>query len=300
MTNSQHLAFIRLAEITELLNSDNAIEASLFNNPKLSEEEYREELAVERDSLVQGIVKNHPNLRQSGADAANQKKTGVKCSDKIYIPQRDYPEINFIGQLIGPRGSTLKEMEAETGAKISIRGKGSHKDGKSRVDYEDEDEELHAFITADSDDKVISAIRVVNKIIEAAATSGGENDLKKAQLKKLASINGTLRDEEEVCMNCGQTGHRRFECTEKRNVTNSIVCLICGGVGHMKSDCIHKNNPEYIQRTQKMDQEYMNFMAELGGGSGVAPGVSAQASELSSGLSTSVREHIMLTFINLF
>ena len=35
-----------------------------------------------------------------------------------------------MGLIIGPRGSTLKKMEGETGAKIMIRGKGSVKEGK--------------------------------------------------------------------------------------------------------------------------------------------------------------------------
>ena len=45
------------------------------------------------------------------------------------IPQDEFPEINFVGLLIGPRGNTLKTMEKDTGAKIIIRGKGSVKEG---------------------------------------------------------------------------------------------------------------------------------------------------------------------------
>ena len=41
--------------------------------------------------------------------------------DKVWIPQGDYPHLNFVGLLIGPRGNTLKAMEAESGAKIIIR-----------------------------------------------------------------------------------------------------------------------------------------------------------------------------------
>ena len=37
---------------------------------------------------------------------------------------------NFIGLIIGPRGSTQKRLEKETNTKIAIRGKGSVKDGK--------------------------------------------------------------------------------------------------------------------------------------------------------------------------
>ena len=29
------------------------------------------------------------------------------------LPQEDYPEINFIGLIIGPRGTTLKTLEKE-------------------------------------------------------------------------------------------------------------------------------------------------------------------------------------------
>ena len=32
----------------------------------------------------------------------------IKVSDKVMIPQDEYPEINFVGLLIGPRGNTLK------------------------------------------------------------------------------------------------------------------------------------------------------------------------------------------------
>lgn len=41
--------------------------------------------------------------------------------DRVDIPQEEHPEINFIGILIGPRGNTLKKMEAESGAKIMVR-----------------------------------------------------------------------------------------------------------------------------------------------------------------------------------
>lgn len=40
---------------------------------------------------------------------------------KIYIP-RNNPDINFMGLLIGPRGSTQKRMEELSGARILIRG----------------------------------------------------------------------------------------------------------------------------------------------------------------------------------
>jgi splicing factor 1 len=37
----------------------------------------------------------------------------IKLHDKVWIPQEEHPEINFVGLLIGPRGNTLKALEAE-------------------------------------------------------------------------------------------------------------------------------------------------------------------------------------------
>ena len=36
-----------------------------------------------------------------------------KFEDKIFIPQEDHPQTNFVGLLIGPRGNTLKQLEKE-------------------------------------------------------------------------------------------------------------------------------------------------------------------------------------------
>lgn len=37
----------------------------------------------------------------------------IRLHDKVWIPQEQHPEINFVGLLIGPRGNTLKSLEAE-------------------------------------------------------------------------------------------------------------------------------------------------------------------------------------------
>ena len=44
----------------------------------------------------------------------------IKVSDKVMIPQDHHPDINFMGLIIGPRGNTLKALEKETGAKVSV------------------------------------------------------------------------------------------------------------------------------------------------------------------------------------
>ena len=112
-------------------------------------------------------------------------------------------------------------MESESGAKIAIRGKGSVKEGKGRSDaaaMSNLEEDLHCLVTADSEEKVhpplfefvanifqvAAAIAAIERIIEtAASTPEAQNELKKNQLRMLATLNGTLRDDEgQACQNC--------------------------------------------------------------------------------------------------
>ena len=39
------------------------------------------------------------------------------------------PNINYIGRILGPRGTTQKELEAKSNSKIAIRGKGANSKG---------------------------------------------------------------------------------------------------------------------------------------------------------------------------
>lgn len=45
-----------------------------------------------------------------------------------------YHQFNFVGRLLGPRGNSLKRVEASTGCRVFIRGQGSIKDPE-KVDY---------------------------------------------------------------------------------------------------------------------------------------------------------------------
>ena len=45
-----------------------------------------------------------------------------------------FPEINFFGLLVGPRGNSLKKMEKESGAKISILAEACNLEGKAHPD----------------------------------------------------------------------------------------------------------------------------------------------------------------------
>ena len=153
-------------------------------------------------------------------------------------------------------------METESGAKIAIRGKGSVKEGKGRSDAahtSNQEEDLHCLIMADTEEKVNKAKALIHNVIETAASiPEGQNELKRNQLRELAALNGTLRDDEnQACQNCkyhvlmslltprnthprnsgGQIGHRKYDCPEQRNFTANIICRVCGNAGHMARDC---------------------------------------------------------------
>jgi Splicing factor 1 helix-hairpin domain len=132
---------------------------------------YRKKLEDERIRLVDRAMKNDPNFRPPVE--YHQQKRSQRPSEKVYIPVKEFPEINFFGLLVGPRGNSLKKMEKESGAKISIRGKGSVKEGKARPDQyaEDAEEDLHCLVLADSDEKVIQCVRLINKVIETVSNN---------------------------------------------------------------------------------------------------------------------------------
>ncbi|XP_056324985.1 protein quaking-B [Danio aesculapii] len=54
----------------------------------------------------------------------------AQLQEKLYVPVKEYPDFNFVGRILGPRGLTAKQLEAETGCKIMVRGKGSMRDKK--------------------------------------------------------------------------------------------------------------------------------------------------------------------------
>lgn len=122
-----------------------------------------------------------------------------------------------------------------------------------------QEEDLHCLIMADTEEKVEKAKRLVHNVIEtassqeyslfpesnitnktnqAASIPEGQNELKRNQLRELATLNGTLRDDEnQACQNCGQIGHRKYDCPERQNYTANMICRVCGNAGHMARDC---------------------------------------------------------------
>eukprot|EP00708_Paratrimastix_pyriformis_P003120 GAFH01001889.1.p1 GENE.GAFH01001889.1~~GAFH01001889.1.p1 ORF type:complete len:325 (-),score=107.42 GAFH01001889.1:178-1152(-) len=194
----------------------------------------RERLNEEKQQLIEEGIKSNPLFRPP----TDFKPRVVKKTKKIYIPYKEYPHMNFMGLLIGPRGMTLKQMEADTGTKIAIRGRGSSKDGKGRADGKPnpgDDDELHVLIQADNDESINKAAAVIEKLLIPIPEA--ENEHKKAQLRKLALLNGTLRDDEaEECRYCGSMLHRHWNCP-KQPKPEDTICSLCNQKGHRLQEC---------------------------------------------------------------
>lgn len=127
----------------------------------------------------------------------------AQLQEKLYVPVKEYPDFNFVGRILGPRGLTAKQLEAETGCKIMVRGKSSMRDKKKeeqnrgKPNWEHLNEDLHVLITVEDSQnraeiKLKRAIEEVKKLLVPAAE--GEDSLKKMQLMELAILNGTYRD----------------------------------------------------------------------------------------------------------
>ncbi|KAF7507877.1 hypothetical protein GJ744_010041 [Endocarpon pusillum] len=303
MTTEQLEAYtlhLRIEEISQKLRINDVVPADGDRSPSpppqydnfgrrvnTREYRYRKRLEDERHKQIEKAMKIIPNYHPP-----SDYRRPTKTQEKVYVPVNDYPEINFIGLLIGPRGNTLKKMETESQAKIAIRGKGSVKEGKGRSDAahtSNQEEDLHCLIMADTEEKVNKAKKLIHNVIETAASiPEGQNELKRNQLRELAALNGTLRDDEnQACQNCGQIGHRKYDCPEQRNFTANIICRICGNAGHMARDCTERQRgtdsrneiPGGFGAPQKrlgggdaVDREYEQLMNELSGNPAAADG----------------------------
>ena len=101
-------------------------------------------------------------------------KRMIKGSDKVMIPQEEYPKIDFVRLLIGPKGKTLISMESETGAQIEILGKGGR-------DRQREDGPLHANVTSTNPEAVKKAADKIRNIIK--------EELDRHQRRELPNLN---------------------------------------------------------------------------------------------------------------
>ncbi|XP_027355985.1 KH domain-containing protein At1g09660/At1g09670 isoform X3 [Abrus precatorius] len=129
----------------------------------------------------------------------------VKRVIRLDVPVDKYPnQYNFVGRILGPRGNSLKRVEAMTECRVYIRGCGSVKDSikeeklKDKPGYEHLKEPLHVLVEAEFPEDIINsrldhAVAILENLLKPVDES--LDHYKKQQLRELAMLNGTLREE---------------------------------------------------------------------------------------------------------
>ncbi|XP_068015378.1 KH domain-containing, RNA-binding, signal transduction-associated protein 1 isoform X3 [Melanerpes formicivorus] len=107
------------------------------------ENKYLPELMAEKDSLdpsfthamqlltaeIEKIQKGETSKKEEEENYLDLfSHKNMKLKERVLIPVKQYPKFNFVGKILGPQGNTIKRLQEETGAKISVLGKGSMRD----------------------------------------------------------------------------------------------------------------------------------------------------------------------------
>ncbi|KAH8071858.1 hypothetical protein JL720_11360 [Aureococcus anophagefferens] len=200
---------------------------------------FRQELQRERSELMEKISAIQPTAAAAMGDAPKRP------TRKLYIPVKEFPNVCFMGLILGPRGNHHKRMERDTLCKIRIRGKGSLREGSrgkdQQRDLDDDKDDMHVWVEGPSEAHVQQAVDMIEPLLNPE--SAKIDELKEKHQTELAEINGTTRTE-IYCHICGEKGHQQWECPAK-------------------------------QRSYAManvDSEFLDFMSELG----EAPGLGFQ------------------------
>ncbi|KAL1263045.1 hypothetical protein QQF64_005784, partial [Cirrhinus molitorella] len=184
-------------------------------NPVMDQDKYLPELIAEKDSLDPSFVHamrllaeeiekfEGDELRKDGEvkkylDIISNKN--IKLSERVLIPVQQYPKFNFVGKLLGPRGNSMKRLQEETGAKMSILGKGSMRDkGKEEelrksgeAKYAHLSNDLHVLIEVfappgEAYSRMSHALEEIKKFL----VPDYNDEIRQEQLRELSYLNGS-------------------------------------------------------------------------------------------------------------
>ncbi|XP_023140311.2 KH domain-containing, RNA-binding, signal transduction-associated protein 1a isoform X1 [Amphiprion ocellaris] len=182
--------------------SESAIESSpAQKQTKMEDTKYLPELLAEKDSLdssfthamklisaeIERIQKGEPKKEPEKETYLDLFATkNLKLKERVLIPTKQYPRVNFVGKLLGPQGSTIKRLQEETGAKISVLGKGSMRDKNKEEELRKGGEakyahlamELHVFIevTAPIPEAYMRMAHAMEEVKKFLIPEPGEHD----------------------------------------------------------------------------------------------------------------------------
>ncbi|XP_073055883.1 KH domain-containing protein At5g56140-like [Primulina eburnea] len=213
LPNSYRLLDQEILRVSALLGNASVLEQSglehasplasggIYSNGGANVSIWASPFQSEMSSLAQ------PSSAQSWFGSHSQGSSSgliVKQSIRVDVPVDQYPNFNFVGRLLGPRGNSLKRVEATTDCRVLIRGRGSIKDPvreeamRGKTGFEHLNEPLHILVEAELPVEIIDArLMQAREILEDLLKPMDESQdfYKKQQLRELAMLNGTLRDE---------------------------------------------------------------------------------------------------------
>lgn len=152
---------------------------------------------------------------------ASSSDSNVKQLEKIYVPLVEQKKYNLVGRLLGPKGMTLKRIQAETQTKMSILGRSSMKDkqkeeelrGSSEPAHQHLKDDLHILIEANppcSSHKLAAGVAEVRKMLIPPVKK------KKTLYKTYTQQDNQAPKKKEQC--CVFVLYKSFKCT---------MCTIC-------------------------------------------------------------------------
>lgn len=158
---------------------------------------------------VRALATGGAEVPEAGCTDGEGTHGGTRKRIRLKVPAERYPEYNFVGRLLGPRGATLKKLERETGCKIMIRGRGSIRkdkeaDVRGKPGWEHVfNEHLHVVIEVSDAPDEVYAMRALNRAKEQVElllvpVPEEKDTLKRQQLRDLAILNGTYRSSDSA------------------------------------------------------------------------------------------------------
>uniref|UniRef100_A0A8C6Y6R2 KH domain-containing, RNA-binding, signal transduction-associated protein 2 n=1 Tax=Naja naja TaxID=35670 RepID=A0A8C6Y6R2_NAJNA len=181
----------------------------------MEQEKYLPELMAEKDSLDPSFVhamrllaEEIEKFQSSDEKKEDEEKKyldvisnkNIKLSERVLIPVKQYPKFNFVGKLLGPRGNSLKRLQEETGAKMSILGKGSMRDKAKEEELRKSEEakyahlsdELHVLIEVfappgEAYSRMSHALEEIKKFL----VPDYNDEIRQEQLRELSYLNGS-------------------------------------------------------------------------------------------------------------
>eukprot|EP00746_Dinoflagellata_sp_MGD_P157118 gnl/MRDRNA2_/MRDRNA2_86108_c0_seq1.p1 gnl/MRDRNA2_/MRDRNA2_86108_c0~~gnl/MRDRNA2_/MRDRNA2_86108_c0_seq1.p1 ORF type:complete len:440 (-),score=15.33 gnl/MRDRNA2_/MRDRNA2_86108_c0_seq1:469-1734(-) len=152
------------------------------------EQRIQSELDLERRMCMSGALEINPEIKMPSTFHPIMKEVNIA------IPEKDHPGCNFVGLILGRRGCTQKRLEYETGTKVTICSKGSFNEFKLEPYRDDSDKNFNDYyvhITADSWDKIDSAVELIEPLLIYIEEE--KNIHKRKQMLQIAKNNGFLK-----------------------------------------------------------------------------------------------------------